>query len=64
MKHEQGKSQIAIHNANLGRNLPKRKLKWRRLEQRITHLKDGLRARRRNLQGYWSAVTQLLMNFD
>lgn len=56
LKDEERKTTRAARHLANGGILVSRKLKWRRLEERIVSLRQEYNAGTRTLQQYWSAV--------
>ncbi|KAJ8028899.1 hypothetical protein HOLleu_28153 [Holothuria leucospilota] len=63
IKNEGEKTRLKSRRADMGDRRPKRKLKWRKLERRITNLRRSLRRGDRNLRDYWSAVVYVTKAF-
>ena len=63
LKDEQKITEISIQAARRGDPLPKRRLKWRRLEARIVRLKEEYNNGAINVDDYWNGVTNLVGHF-
>ena len=60
LKDEERLIRIATRRVDMGFMPPTRKLKYRRLEKRIKHLKHQYRRGGRSLEQYWAAVTHVV----
>ncbi|VDI25242.1 Hypothetical predicted protein [Mytilus galloprovincialis] len=63
MKDQQGSVETSIDAANRGDNPPKRRRKWREMENRLQRLKQEYMNGTRNLMDYWDAVCHCVVIF-
>ena len=64
LKDQYSAQQVKMRNIRNGNAAPRRRLKWRRLEERIVHLKTQFITGVTNLDQYWNLVKYVLMNRD
>jgi len=63
MKTEGEITRHKVTQAQRGDPVPRRRVKWRRLERRIQRLKRDLTRNRRTLNNYWNAVMYATKTF-
>lgn len=63
LKDEQALHETRVQHMNDGVRPPLRRLKWRRLENRITTLTEQFRNGHRNINDYWRAVRNVIVEF-
>ena len=63
LQEEEHFAQLDKRRATDGINPPSRKRKWRDLEERISNMKAQLARGDRTLEGYWKAVSHIMMEF-
>ena len=62
MKDQQAISEVKISDIRNGRPPPRRRQKWRRLEERIVDLKARFTNGNLTLEGYWESVKYVILN--
>lgn len=64
LKDEQRRCQRIVRDANRGHPPPKRKRRFRLLQERLTRLKTSYRNGNNTLEEYWKAVSHAVHEFS